>query len=130
MANIAEGFGRGTRGEFVASLGYSIGSLDKTQAHLSAAYDREYLSKDEFGELFQEGTEIREMIVAFVQSIVRPSSEVRHSRKQIDWTEEVWERYERITGRDRPEMSRTADGRPSPPYYMPPTKRAYVSEFF
>ena len=62
MANIAEGFGRGTQGEFMTFLGYSIGSLNETQAHLCAAYDREYLSKDEFGELFQEGTEMRKMI--------------------------------------------------------------------
>ena len=56
-ANIAEGFGRGTQGEFVQFLGYSIGSLDETQSHLCTAYDRGYLTKAEFGELFQEGTE-------------------------------------------------------------------------
>ncbi len=60
-ANIAEGFGRGTQGEFVQFLGYSNGSLNETQSHLCAAYDREFITKDEFGRLFQEGTEIRKM---------------------------------------------------------------------
>jgi four helix bundle protein len=107
IANIAEGFGRGTQGEFVAFLGYSIGSLNETQAHLCAAYDREYVSKDEFGELFQEGTEIRKMIVAFIRSMVMPGSGVKHVRKCKSWTDEVWEIYERITGKERPELSRT-----------------------
>jgi len=40
MANIAEGFGRGTQAEFVTFLGYSLGSLNETQSHLCAAYDR------------------------------------------------------------------------------------------
>src|SRR5262245_21893151 len=31
MANIAEGFGRGTQGEFVTFLGYSLGSVDETR---------------------------------------------------------------------------------------------------
>ena len=110
MANVAEGFGRGTQGEFVTFLGYSIGSLNETQTHLCAAYDREYLSKDEFGELFQEGTEIRKMIVRFIQSMIQPGSGVKHMRKQTSWTEEVWERYERITGKERPELFRAPAG--------------------
>src|SRR5437868_4390849 len=63
-ANIAEGFGRGTQGEFVQFLGYANGSLNETQSHLCAAYDREYLERDDFGNLFQEGTEIRKMTVS------------------------------------------------------------------
>ena len=102
MANIAEGYGRGTQGEFVLFLGYAIGSLDETQSHLCAAYDREYLTKIEFGELFQEGTEIRKMTVGFINSMVKPGSGVKHLRKQPSWTEQVWERYERVTGRPRP----------------------------
>src|ERR1043165_4301056 len=39
MSNIAEGFGRGTQGEFVLFLGYAMGSLCETQSHLCAAYD-------------------------------------------------------------------------------------------
>src|SRR5262249_22228475 len=59
MSNMAEGFGRGTQGEFVTFLGYALGSLDETQSHLCAAYDRGYFDKDQFAKLFSEGTAIR-----------------------------------------------------------------------
>jgi len=102
MANIAEGFGRGTQAEFVTFLGYAIGSLNETQSHLCAAYDREYLSKDEFGDLFRQGTEIRKMTVAFISSMGRPGTGVKHLRKVPDWSNQVWEIYERVTGKRRP----------------------------
>src|SRR5438093_1535227 len=76
MSNMAEGFGRGTQGEFITFLGYALGSLNETQSHLTAAYDREYVTKDEFGELFQEGTEIRKMTVTFIRSMILGGSGV------------------------------------------------------
>jgi four helix bundle protein len=103
-ANTAEGFGRGTQGEFVQFLGYSIGSLDETRSHLCAAYDREYITKAEFGELFQEATEIRKMTVGFISSMVKPGSGAKHLRKVPSWTEQVWDMYERITGKPRPPL--------------------------
>lgn len=109
MSNIAEGFGRGTQGEFVTFLGYAIGSLDETRSHLCAAYDREYITKDEFSAAFQEGTEIRKMTVAFIRSMVMPKSGVKHIRKYKSWTDEVWERYEKLTGKERPEVFRTGE---------------------
>jgi four helix bundle protein len=102
MANIAEGFGRGTQGEFVTFLGYSQGSLNETQSHLCAAYDRDYLSRQEFGDLFQQGTEIRKMMVSFVRSMILPGSGVKNIKKVKNWSDEVWESYERITGKPRP----------------------------
>ncbi len=109
-ANIAEGFGRGTQAEFIVFIGYSLGSLNETQSHLCTAYDRNYLAKEDFAALFQAGTEIRKMTVAFVQSMTKPKSGVKHMRKQRStyqsWTEENWERFERITGRQRPEIFR------------------------
>jgi four helix bundle protein len=104
MANIVEGFGRGTQGEFITFLGYSLGSLNETQSHLCAAYDRGYLEREEFGRLFQEGTEIRKMTVSFVRSMVMPGSGVKNVRHYKSWSEEVWEMYERITGKPRPEF--------------------------
>src|SRR5436190_22879737 len=56
MSNIAEGFGRGTQDEFITFLGYAIGSLDETQSHLVAAYDRGYLPREQYATLFREGT--------------------------------------------------------------------------
>lgn len=105
-ANIAEGFGRGTQSEFVQFLGYANGSLNESQSHLCAAYDREYITKDEFAALFQEGTEIRKMMVGFTTSMVKHGSGVKHIHKTLSWSEECWQRYERITGRQRPEMFR------------------------
>jgi len=106
MSNIAEGFGRGTQGEFITFLGYALGSLNETQSHLCAAYDREYLPEGVFSELFDEGTEIRKMNVKFIQSMIKDGSGVKHIRKRVNWTDEVWEIYERITGQQRPELFR------------------------
>jgi four helix bundle protein len=106
MSNIAEGFGRGTQGEFVTFLGYALGSLNETQSHLCAAYDRCYLSREIFGKLFQEGTEIRKMTVSFIRSMVLSGSGVKNLRKLTNWTDQVWEIYERVTGKPRPDLFR------------------------
>jgi four helix bundle protein len=105
-ANIAEGFGRGTQGEFVQFLGYALASLNETQSHLCAAYDRAYLAKDLFGDLFQQGTEIRKMTIGFIKSMVMPGSGVKKMHKIPSWSEQVWEMYERVTGEQRPEFFR------------------------
>ena len=44
------------------------------------------------------------MTVAFIRSMVLPGSGVKHIRKQTDWTDRVWEIYERITGQQRPAL--------------------------
>jgi four helix bundle protein len=112
-ANIAEGFGRGTQGEFVLFLGYSLGSLNETQSHLCTAYDRKDIAKDEFAEWFQEGTEIRKMTIAFIKSMVMPGSGVKHQRTYVSWTEQVWQNFERITGQKRPALFETGESKNS-----------------
>jgi four helix bundle protein len=112
MANIAEGFGRGTQGEFVTFLGYSIGSLNETQSHLAAAFDRAHLSRDVYRRLFQAGTDLRKQIVAFLTSMVRSGTGVKNLKRAKSWTDEVWELYERVSGQQRPELYRSGQARP------------------
>ena len=106
MANIAEGFGRGTQGEFVQFIGYALGSLNETQSHLVAAYDREHLTKDEYSPLFAEGIEIRKMTIAFLTNMLMQGSGVKNLGKKVRKGYDVWEMYERITGKQRPDMFR------------------------
>jgi four helix bundle protein len=101
MANIAEGFGRGTQGEFIQFLSYSLGSLNETQSHLTVAHDREYVTRDEYAALFGEGTEIRKMTVAFITSMVMTGSGVKNIKKPQNFAYDVWEIYERVTGKER-----------------------------
>jgi four helix bundle protein len=109
MSNIAEGFGRGTQGEFIQFLGIAVGSTNETQSHLCAAYDRGYLAKDEFARQFRAGTEIRRMTVALITSMIKHGSGVKHMRKQVNWSDQVWEMYERITGEKRPPLFDRSD---------------------
>jgi four helix bundle protein len=104
MSNMAEGFGRGTQEEFITFLGYAIGSLDETQSHLCAAYDRGYLDKEQFAKLFRDGTAIRKLTVGFIRSMIMPRGGVRRLGKRPSWSNQVWEIYERVTGKPRPPM--------------------------
>jgi len=108
MSNMAEGFGRGTQEEFITFLGYALGSLDETLSHLCAAYDREYLSKEEFATFFREGSEIRKITVGFIRSMIMPRGGVKTIRPRDQWSRRVWEIYERVTGKPAPEMFRSA----------------------
>jgi four helix bundle protein len=104
FANMAEGFGRGTQEEFITFLGYSLGSLDETQSHLCAAYDRAFIDKNTFARLWSEGIEVRKMTVAFIRSMILPRGGVRTQGKSPSWSQKTWEIFERVTGQPRPEM--------------------------
>lgn len=99
MSNIAEGFGRGTQEEFVTFLGYALGSLDETLSHLCAAFDRQYLTREEFASLYRQGESVRKLIVGFIRSMVLPKSGVRYLHATKSWSEKVQEIYERVTGK-------------------------------
>jgi hypothetical protein len=72
--------------DFIVFLGYALGSLDETQSHLCAAYDRKYLTKEQFGGFWSEGIEIRKMIVGFIRSMILPGGGARTRVKPKSWT--------------------------------------------
>lgn len=96
--------GAGTQNEFVLFLGYALGSLAETQSHLTAAYDRAYLNKDRYAELFREGSTVRKLTIAFIRSMVMPRGGVKTLGPKINWTNQTWEIFERVTGKRRPAM--------------------------
>src|SRR5687768_1000934 len=52
MANIAEGFGRRSDKEFANFLNIAHGSIAETQSHLYIALDLNYLSQEDFNDLY------------------------------------------------------------------------------
>jgi four helix bundle protein len=104
MSNIAEGFGRGTQNEFKTFLGYALGSLDETLSHLTAAYDRAYLTRERYAAFFRQGTSGRKLTVAFIRSMIMPRGGVKTISRPVNWSNQSWEIYERVTGKPRPAM--------------------------
>jgi four helix bundle protein len=52
MDNIAEGYGRGGKNEFINFLGIASGSLNETKSQLYRALDRNYISSGDFERLY------------------------------------------------------------------------------
>lgn len=66
MANIAEGFGRKSKKEFANFLNMAHGSAAEVQCHLYIAADQNYISREEFEELYVKTDEVSKMIQGFM----------------------------------------------------------------
>lgn len=66
MDNIAEGFERAGRNEFIQFLGYSKGSCGETLSQLYRALDRHHISEIDFSRLKEDTERIGKMITGFI----------------------------------------------------------------
>ena len=80
MDNIAEGFERGTRAEFIQFLGYSKGSCGEVRSQLYRALDRSYINQSEFEELKAALMQISGLIQKFISYLQQ--SDINGVRKK------------------------------------------------
>ena len=67
MANIAEGHGRRTNSEFANFLNLARGSAAEVQSHLHVAVGLEYMSHEQFADLYSGLDEVSRMTLALAQ---------------------------------------------------------------
>ena len=67
MSNIAEGFERGSRKEFVQFLNIAKGSNGEVRSQLYVALDQEYVSEKRFEELRQSTVTLSRRIATFIR---------------------------------------------------------------
>ncbi|PMD96607.1 four helix bundle protein [Siphonobacter sp. BAB-5405] len=80
MDNIAEGFGRGNRNEFVHFLSIAKGSLEESKSQLYRALDRGYMKQSVFDDHYKTADEIAGMIRKLMQYLNQ--STIKGSRYQ------------------------------------------------
>ena len=81
MDNIAEGFDRGSSGEFVYFLGVAKGSVAEVRSQLYRALDRRYITQEEFAALYEAANTISKMISGQIRYL--RNTDVKGSRYRI-----------------------------------------------
>ncbi len=68
-SNIAEGYGRHSRNEYVRFLQIASGSLYELQTQLEIAFNLGYLKRDDFERLFEMTREIERMLSSLIKRL-------------------------------------------------------------
>ena len=66
MDNIAEGFERGSKLEFINSLSYSKGEVGELKSQLYRSLDNKYISQEIFDDLYSKADKLTKKITTFI----------------------------------------------------------------
>ncbi len=66
MDNIAEGFERGSKLEFINSLSYSKGEVGELKSQLYRCSDNKYINQEIFDDLYNKADKLTKKITAFI----------------------------------------------------------------
>lgn len=66
MDNIAEGFERGSKNEFINSLTISKGEIGELKSQFYRCIDNKYISKKQFDEMYALADELTKMLTGFI----------------------------------------------------------------
>ncbi|AQG79717.1 four helix bundle protein [Spirosoma montaniterrae] len=88
MDNIAEGFGRGSRGDFVQFLGIARGSLTEVKSQLYRSLDNGCFDRLVFDELYTQASEVGRMIDGLLLYLNNSSNKGRRYSKGAEKTDD------------------------------------------
>ena len=83
MSNIAEGFHRYSKKEFINFLVISRASIAEVQSHLFVAFDLKYITKEQFNDVYSKSVDIFKQINAFIRYL-RTCKEYKDYKKEIE----------------------------------------------
>ena len=84
MDNIAEGFGRCNRGEFIQFLGIARGSLTEVKSQLYRSLDNQYVTQSSFDDLYTQADEVGRIIDSLLLYLNNSGNKGRRYSKGID----------------------------------------------
>ena len=68
-SNIAEGYGRSSRNDYIPSLHIATGSLYELQTQLEICYNLRFLNKNNFNNLYESSREIERMLSSLTKKL-------------------------------------------------------------